>query len=95
MRDIINRETASILVDNKKVYQAIERFLTDFIPEKLACLQLVSLKVPIFDAHNLEDQITAALDRNVPLKSGGYLVIDQTEAMTTVDVNTGAFVRAP
>ena len=92
MRDIINRETASILVDNKKVYQAIERFLTDFIPEKLTCLQLVSLKVPIFDAHNLEDQITAALDRNVPLKSGGYLVIDQTEAMTTVDVNTGAFV---
>jgi ribonuclease G len=92
MRDIINRETASILVDNQKVFEAIERFLTDFIPEKLECLQQVSSKVPLFDAHNLEDQIAKALDRTVPLKSGGYLVIDQTEAMTTVDVNTGAFV---
>ena len=92
MRDIINRETAAILVDNKKVFFALERFLADFIPEKLACLSLVSLKVPLFDAHNLEDQIATALNRNVPLKSGGYLVVDQTEAMTTVDVNTGAFV---
>ena len=48
--------------------------------------------VPLFDAHNLEDQIEAALQQKVPLKSGGYLIIDQTEAMTTVDVNTGAFV---
>ena len=55
-------------------------------------MQQVSSKVPLFDAHNLEDQIAKALDRTVPLKSGGYLVIDQTEAMTTVDVNTGAFV---
>jgi len=92
MRDIINRDTASILVDNQAVFHAIERFLMDFIPEKLGCLKLVSLKVPLFDAHNLEDQIITALNRSVPMKSGGYLVIDQTEAMTTVDVNTGAFV---
>jgi ribonuclease G len=92
MRDIINRDTASILVDNQEVFHAIERFLVDFIPEKLGCLKLVSLKVPLFDAHNLEDQIITALNRSVPMKSGGYLVIDQTEAMTTVDVNTGAFV---
>lgn len=92
MRDIINRDTQRIVVDNEPVYAVIKRFLTDFIPDKKDCLELASVDVPLFDAHNLEDQIETALDRKVPLKSGGYLVIDQTEAMTTVDVNTGAFV---
>ncbi|MCB1693263.1 MAG: ribonuclease G [Pseudomonadales bacterium] len=92
MRDIINKDTQRIVVDNPAVYGVIKRFLVDFIPEKAQALEIVSAEVPLFDAHNLEDQIQAALDRKVPLKSGGYLVIDQTEAMTTVDVNTGAFV---
>ena len=92
MRDIINRDTVRILVDSKLIYEVLERFLQDFIPEKIDCLELVASPVPLFDAHNLEDQIEAALEQKVPLKSGGYLVIDQTEAMTTVDVNTGAFV---
>lgn len=92
MRDIINRDTHRILVDNETIYAVISRFLGDFIPEKLDCLELNSDEVALFDAQNLEDQIETALDRKVPLKSGGYLVIDQTEAMTTVDVNTGAFV---
>jgi len=92
MRDIINPETNRILVDDSNTFSTLKRFLEDFIPDKLACLELVSQKVALFDAHNLEDQIEAALDRNVPLKSGGYLVVDQTEAMTTVDVNSGAFV---
>ncbi|MCB1644111.1 MAG: Rne/Rng family ribonuclease [Pseudomonadales bacterium] len=92
MRDIINENTEAILVDNKDVFGAMGRFLNDFIPEKAACLKLVSLAVPIFDSYNLEDQIETALDKTVPLKSGGYLVIDQTEAMTTIDVNTGGYV---
>ncbi|HKI74662.1 MAG TPA: ribonuclease G [Pseudomonadales bacterium] len=92
MRDIINRDTQRIVVDNESIYSVIQRFLRDFIPEKQACLELASTDVPLFDAHNLEDQIETALERKVPLKSGGYLVIDQTEAMTTVDINTGAFV---
>lgn len=92
MRDIINRDTQRIVVDNNEIYGVIERFLGDFIPEIKGSLELVTPQVPLFDAHNLEDQIETALDRKVPLKSGGYLVIDQTEAMTTVDVNTGAFV---
>ncbi|HIG40163.1 MAG TPA: ribonuclease G [Gammaproteobacteria bacterium] len=92
MRDIINTHTTKILVDNKTIFSVLERFLRDFIPEKTACLELSSEVVPLFDAHNLEDQIETALDRKVPLKSGGYLIIDQTEAMNTVDVNTGAFV---
>ncbi|XOV87262.1 MAG: ribonuclease G [Pseudomonadota bacterium] len=92
MRDIINRDTQRILVDNRATHEVISRFLSDFIPEKVDLLELVTAKVPLFDAHHLEDQIETALDRKVPLKSGGYLVVDQTEAMTTVDVNTGAFV---
>ncbi len=92
MRDIINQNTVRILVDNKNTASVLKRFLRDFIPEKASCLELVSGGISLFDAHNLEDQIEAALDRKVPLKSGGYLIVDQTEAMTTVDVNTGAFV---
>ncbi len=92
MRDIINRNTQRILVDNRAVHGVIKRFLNDFIPEKVDLLELVTDEVPLFDAHHLEDQIETALDRKVPLKSGGYLIVDQTEAMTTVDVNTGAFV---
>ncbi len=92
MRDIINRDTVRILVDDAETETSLRRFLTDFIPDKSGCLELVAGRVALFDAHNLEDQIDAALDRNVPLKSGGYLVVDQTEAMTTVDVNSGAYV---
>ena len=92
MRDIISKETVKILVDNRNIFSVMERFLRDFIPGKNSCLELSSLDVQLFDAHNLEDQIEAALQQKVPLKSGGYLVIDQTEAMTTVDVNTGGFV---
>ncbi|MFN3237066.1 MAG: ribonuclease E/G [Pseudomonadales bacterium] len=92
MRDIINKDTAKILVDNEDIYQLLAKFLADFIPEKIDCLQLNTDNVPLFDAHNLEDQIEVALKQKVPLKSGGYLIIDQTEAMTTVDVNTGAYV---
>ena len=92
MRDIINKDTAKILVDNEAIFELLAKFLNDFIPEKRDCLELITDSVPLFDAHNLEDQIEVALKQKVPLKSGGYLIIDQTEAMTTVDVNTGAYV---
>jgi len=92
MRDIISPHTQRILVDNSSTFSVLKLFLEDFIPDKVDCLELVSNNVALFDDHNLEDQIEVALDRNVPLKSGGYLVIDQTEAMTTVDINTGAYV---
>ncbi len=92
MRDIINRDTNRILVDSPPIFEVVKRFVADFIPECEGAVELFEGNVPLFDEQNLEDQIEAALDRKVPLKSGGYLVIDQTEAMTTVDVNTGAFV---
>jgi len=92
MRDIITLETKSILVDDEETHEIIGRFLTDFIPEKKSCLSMSAKGEVLFDLYQLDDQIEAALERNVPLKSGGYLTIDQTEAMTTIDVNTGAFV---
>ena len=92
MRDIITQKTSRILVDKHETVTYLTRFLDDFVPEKSENIELASADVPLFDAYNLEDQIDAALDQRVSLKSGGYLIIDQTEAMTTVDVNTGAFV---
>lgn len=92
MRDLINQHTQRILIDDATTFSVLQRFLEDFIPGKVNCLELVSKDAALFDDHNLEDQIETALDRNFPLKSGGYLSIDQTEAMTTVDVNTGAYV---
>ena len=92
IRDIINSETTSIRVDDVDTHTIMKRFLADDIPEKKACLAMANPGEALFDLYQLEDQIEAALDRRVPLKSGGYLIIDQTEAMTTVDVNTGAFV---
>ena len=92
MRDLINENTARIVTDNAEIYIALEHFLGDFIPHKRDCLEMSRDNTPLFDLHNLEDQITTALERRVSLKSGGYLVFDQTEAMSTVDVNTGAFV---
>lgn len=92
MRDIINSNTTRIVVDESETFQVMKRFLGDYIPEKLSCLQTAPEGEVLFDQFQLDDQIEAALDRSVPLKSGGYLIIDQTEAMTTIDVNTGAFV---
>lgn len=92
MRDIISAKTKSIHVDDEETYQVMQRFLADFIPEKQDCLVMAASDQALFDLYQMEDQIEAALNRQVPLKSGGYLIFDQTEAMTTVDVNTGAFV---
>ena len=92
MRDVINPDTVKILVDSAPVYGVLARFLNDFMPETLRCLEHSNSSPPLFDTYDLEDQIEAALKPKVLLKSGGCLVIDQTEAMTTVDVNTGAFV---
>lgn len=92
MRDIINKDTTSILVDDKATFDVMHRFLSDFIPEKLSCLGIADQGDVLFDHYQMDDQIEAALERNVPLKSGGYLMVDQTEAMATIDVNTGAFV---
>ncbi|MDH5323888.1 MAG: ribonuclease G [Gammaproteobacteria bacterium] len=81
-----------IRIDSKENYEKIVKFANKFIPEVVSRIEYYPGKRPIFDLYGVEDEIQKALERKVELKSGGYLIIDQTEAMTTIDVNTGAFV---
>jgi ribonuclease G len=92
MRDIVSGETEKIRIDSRETYQKAKGFVVDFIPELEERIEYYPGERPIFDLYSVEDEIQKALERKVPLKSGGYLILDQTEAMTTVDVNTGAFV---
>ncbi len=92
MRDLVGAEVEKIRIDSRETHQKLEQFAQQFIPELLPRLEHYPGERPIFDLYGVEDEIQRALERKVQLKSGGYLIIDQTEAMTTVDVNTGAFV---
>ena len=92
MRDLANSEVEKVRIDSKETYQRVIEFSRKFIPEILDRIEYYSGNDPILDLYSIEDEIQRSLNRKVPLKSGGYLIIDQTEAMTTIDVNTGAFV---
>ncbi len=93
LRDMVTEETARILVDSRETHQKMQDFArqyTQAIVDRIA--HYSGGERPLFDLHGVEDEIEKALARRVDLKSGGYLIIDQTEAMTTIDVNTGGFV---
>jgi ribonuclease G len=92
LRDLATSDVETILVDSEPDFDAMHEFAATFLPGVEERLQHYKRRRPIFDLHGIEDEIRKALDRNIPLKSGGYLIFDQTEAMTTVDVNTGAYV---
>lgn len=92
LRDFAGSELDSIRVDSKLTYNQLQEFIGEYIPELTAKLELHQGNQPIFDLYGVENEIQRALERKVELKSGGYLIIDQTEAMTTIDINTGAFV---
>ncbi|OCH13201.1 MULTISPECIES: ribonuclease G [unclassified Aliivibrio] len=92
LRDFVGTELDLIRVDSKQAFEKLKEFTTEFVPELTKKLEYYSGDKPIFDMYETENEIQRALDRKVELKSGGYLIIDQTEAMTTVDINTGAFV---
>jgi ribonuclease G len=92
LRDMVTSEVDHILVDSAKDYEEMKAFAGTFLPGVEGMLELYRRRRPIFDLHGIEDEIKKALDRSIPLKSGGYLIFDQTEAMTTIDVNTGAYV---
>src|SRR5690606_3796684 len=81
-----------IRIDTEAAYQEIVTFIQDFVPEFGNNVELYTGERPIFDLYGIDDEINKALSRQVMLKSGGDLIIDQTEAMTTVDVNTGAYL---
>lgn len=92
MRDFVDAHVEKVRIDSRDSYQRALKFAAKFIPELESCIEYYPGERPIFDLYGIEDEIQKALDRKVQLKSGGYLIIDQTEAMTTIDVNTGAFV---
>ncbi len=92
MRDLAGVELEKIRIDSRETYQKVTKFAAKFIPELTPRIEYYPGERPIFDLYGVEDEIQRALERKVELKSGGYLIIDQTEAMTTIDVNTGAFV---
>ena len=92
MRDLIHGEVEKIRIDSKETYKRVMEFSKHFIPDFLGRIEYYSGERPVLDMYSIEDELQKSLDRKVQLKSGGHLVIDQTEAMTTIDVNTGAFV---
>ncbi len=92
MRDLGGTDIEKIRIDSNETFRKVERFASKFIPSLADRIEYYPGERPIFDLYGVEDEIRKALERKVQLKSGGYLIIDQTEAMTTIDVNTGAFV---
>ncbi len=92
MRDLSGIDIEKVRIDSRSTYDAVKKFASKFIPELENRIEHYPGERPVFDIYGVEDEIQKALERKVPLKSGGYLIIDQTEAMTTIDVNTGAFV---
>jgi ribonuclease G len=92
LRDLMGEQVERVLVDAPDVHTAMIAFTRTFMPVLAGRIELFESKRPIFDLYGVEEEIERALDRKVPLKSGGYLMFDQTEAMTTIDVNTGAYV---
>ncbi len=94
LRDLVVDETQAVRIDSRVQYEALQAFGREFMPQAVEKLQHYVGERPIFDLASVDDEIAKALGRRVDLKSGGYLVIDQTEALTTVDVNTGGYVGA-
>jgi ribonuclease G len=92
VRDLVNGDVKRVLVDTESVYTDLHQFARTFMPEHALTVELYTGRRPILDLYGVEDEIEKALKRPVALKSGGYVIFDQTEAMTTVDVNTGAYV---
>ncbi len=94
LRDLVDESVTAIRVDSLAMAGEMQTFISDFFPENVGLVEYYDADRPIFDLYSVEDEIEKALKRKVLLKSGGYLIIDQTEAMTTIDVNTGKFVGA-
>jgi len=92
LRDFVTDDIDRILVDSRETFQKMQSFAQDYTANVLPKLEHYAGERPLFDLYAVEDEIEKALSRKVELKSGGYLILDQTEALTTVDVNTGGFV---
>ena len=92
LRDLVTPDTSRIVIDSRENFVKMQAFAREYMPQLEALLEHYTGERPLFDMHGVEEEIQKALARRVDLKSGGYLILDQTEAMTTIDVNTGGFV---
>ncbi|MCL2075514.1 MAG: ribonuclease G [Betaproteobacteria bacterium] len=92
LRDFVNPETSRIVIDAELKLRQLQEFAAEYTPAVLPLLEYYGNQRPLFDLHGVEEEMEKALARRVDLKSGGYLILDQNEAMTTIDVNTGGFV---
>jgi ribonuclease G len=94
LRDLVGEQTQTIRLDSREQFEALQVFGREFMPAAVGKLQHYKGERPIFDLFSIDDEVAKALGKRVELKSGGYLIVDQTEALTTVDVNTGGYVGA-
>jgi ribonuclease G len=94
LRDLVSESTQAIRLDSNEQFAMLTAFAQEFMPSSAERLSLYKGERPIFDLFSIDEEVAKALGRRVDLKSGGYLIVDQTEALTTVDVNTGGFVGA-
>ncbi len=92
VRDVVSPEVERIIIDDAGTFRRVQEFVSEFLPEFESRLHLHDEAAPLFSRYGVEEEIQRALKREVPLKCGGSIVIEQTEAMTTVDVNTGAYL---
>lgn len=92
VRDLMRKDVDKVRVDSREAFDKLSAFAAQFMPALAERIEHYSGERPIFDLYGVEDEILRAMQKEVPLKSGGYLIIDQTEAMATVDVNTGSFL---
>jgi ribonuclease G len=92
LRDFVDDDTARVLVDSRETFQKMNGFARVYMANVVGRIHHYAGERPLFDLYGVEDEIEKSLARRVELKSGGYLIIDQTEALTTVDVNTGGFI---
>jgi Rne/Rng family ribonuclease len=90
-RDLLTEDVAKIVIDDREEHARLMQFVEAFMPERAGDIELYQGADPIFDEFGIEDEIARSLSRKVPLPSGGYLIIDQAEALTAIDVNTGRF----
>jgi len=92
LRDMVGADTRHVLVDSRENHQKLLAFAQRYMPQLASRVEHYGGERALFELYNVEDEVEKALSRRVELKSGGYLIIDQTEAMTTIDVNTGGYV---
>ena len=94
VRDLAGPDLAHIHIDDRETYQRVREFVVDFLPEFIERVHLYDQPRPLFERHGAEAELSRALGKRVQLKSGGHLIVEQTEAMITIDVNTGGFLGA-